>query len=1337
MKRQLSRLFYLCVLIITSINSTALAAENVARKPGVSYIAVAETFFNDHTNDPDNNKLIDGITDSGGQTNICYDFYGKTPEQSFIIVNMDLGTSYQLSKIKLFGKNLTTSYKVDRVKFEISSDGSIYEDIATLQVTNGTSTGVWSVERPVGLQSTFRYVRITAWTPGGGRLNLTELEVWEFPAPQNLVAERIDTNQVFLSWDELGDGYNYRVYRAKQPDFALIDENIVADDLTETSYLDEQVDHEQYYYTITATLTENDEKSEGPPASIVDVSAVASVRGTVLFENAFVEDCLVYLAGTSKKGLTDSNGMYNLNLLPIDLPIILVVWKDNFKPLKKEFVLQAGETEWNIQLEEDSVPRVHNIALDESTTYIIKFGDFYTNSTNDPTGRVLVDGNKNSGGAYAVCCDFWRKPHEDSFISVTLDLEKVAPIQKVVLHGKNQSPMFRVARAKFEISLDGERYMVIGDYLDSQGDIPQTTSLWAVASPACYEEARFIRVTGWTRGESGQYLNLEEVEIFAVEEPPVPQGISVGRLSRSSAKISWEALEEGYYYRVYRSTSQNFIPSVDNWVAGNLAEATFTDTEIDGQEYYYRVSAFVIAGENEIEGIASEAESVSAVAIVKGVVKNEAGLLLADCKVSVKSMGLVTWTGSDGEYIFDSLPSGIPLEIIIERTGYFRATKSFNLSQGQEEVWNVTLSLDQTTGLKNLAMEPGVSYSVSVGDYFAERGPDRGNLMIDGIKNSGTTIALCYDFWNRPPEESYISVDLDLGAFYPVKEIILFGKNLNPSSYHVGRVRFFISVDGITYDQIGEVSGDDIEQPSLWNSNCDVGWLQARFIRVIAWTRLIKGTYLNLEEIEVIGLTRAAKVEGFNVQRLAEEQAKLNWTNQGTGIVYRVYRSKEPNVKPIADNLVADNLQTTFFVDDTIDYNRYYYTVTACVAVGQDRFEGEPAEEQEIISVASIQGYIDGDHEIDPELLTSATIEVEQTGLVATTSAEGYFMLSMVPAERELTIVARLKGYQKESLNITLTPGEVKVWNPTLILDIYAPNPPVNVNAQSLSPGLIELTWETPQPHPEDHNLPSYYNIYRATEAGFEINENNLLVPYFKGTQYYDRDIEGENLYYYAIIAYDEADNDSSPVRVEAQAIPIPQITPIQPLGGIPVVGTIHFKWSQAEGALSYILEYAQNRAFTDSQIVDGIRNCEYTASNLAKGIWYWRVRAVLPFEVITAYSLVQSFNMDVIEDDCLNVREITIYPNPASPLQGEISIGYIIDQPATVMLKIFNTSGKLVRSVNLGQVSAGVVQYHWDGLDTTGRLVNNGVYLVLISATNFQVEPRRVEGKTLLLINK
>ena len=79
-------------------------------------------------------------------------------------------------------------------------------------------------------------------------------------------------------------------------------------------------------------------------------------------------------------------------------------------------------------------------------------------------------------------------------------------------------------------------------------------------------------------------------------------------------------------------------------------------------------------------------------------------------------------------------------------------------------------------------------------------------------------------------------------------------------------------------------------------------------------------------------------------------------------------------------------------------------------------------------------------------------------------------------------------------------------------------------------------------------------------------------------------------------------------------------------------------------------------------------------------------------------------------------------YPNPFNP---ETWIPYHLSEPAHVTIRIYATSGILVRTLHLGHQPAGIYQYrsraaYWDGKNAVGESVASGVYFYTLTAGDF-----------------
>jgi hypothetical protein len=81
-------------------------------------------------------------------------------------------------------------------------------------------------------------------------------------------------------------------------------------------------------------------------------------------------------------------------------------------------------------------------------------------------------------------------------------------------------------------------------------------------------------------------------------------------------------------------------------------------------------------------------------------------------------------------------------------------------------------------------------------------------------------------------------------------------------------------------------------------------------------------------------------------------------------------------------------------------------------------------------------------------------------------------------------------------------------------------------------------------------------------------------------------------------------------------------------------------------------------------------------------------------------------------------------YPNPFNP---KTTINVDLPQKQHIDLKIYDVSGKLVKTLVSGEQDAGYHSIVWDGKDDTGKAVNSGVYIYRIDAENYRAIKRMI----------
>ena len=86
-------------------------------------------------------------------------------------------------------------------------------------------------------------------------------------------------------------------------------------------------------------------------------------------------------------------------------------------------------------------------------------------------------------------------------------------------------------------------------------------------------------------------------------------------------------------------------------------------------------------------------------------------------------------------------------------------------------------------------------------------------------------------------------------------------------------------------------------------------------------------------------------------------------------------------------------------------------------------------------------------------------------------------------------------------------------------------------------------------------------------------------------------------------------------------------------------------------------------------------------------------------------------------------------YPNPFNP---DTWIPYYLSQDADVTIRIYNSAGQLVRTLDLGQQVAGIYMdkdkaAYWDGKDDLGQQVASGIYYYTLRAGDFSATRKMV----------
>jgi hypothetical protein len=113
-------------------------------------------------------------------------------------------------------------------------------------------------------------------------------------------------------------------------------------------------------------------------------------------------------------------------------------------------------------------------------------------------------------------------------------------------------------------------------------------------------------------------------------------------------------------------------------------------------------------------------------------------------------------------------------------------------------------------------------------------------------------------------------------------------------------------------------------------------------------------------------------------------------------------------------------------------------------------------------------------------------------------------------------------------------------------------------------------------------------------------------------------------------------------------------------------------------------------------------------------GFWHWGMRPTL----------------DAPDAPGVQVIAFALLPNSPNPFSTHTSIRYAIpaasaDQP--VSLRIYDLSGRLVRTLSPSRRAPGIHESAWDGLDQAGHVLGGGIYFCRMTAGPFTATRRLV----------
>ena len=147
-----------------------------------------------------------------------------------------------------------------------------------------------------------------------------------------------------------------------------------------------------------------------------------------------------------------------------------------------------------------------------------------------------------------------------------------------------------------------------------------------------------------------------------------------------------------------------------------------------------------------------------------------------------------------------------------------------------------------------------------------------------------------------------------------------------------------------------------------------------------------------------------------------------------------------------------------------------------------------------------------------------------------------------------------------------------------------------------------------------------------------------------------------------------------------------------------------------------------QHNTGDDVNVVKFSPNGYYLAAGTDSGLYIYKTSGVPAAPTKSDEPEAVSMETDLLSN----------FPNPFNP---ETWIPYQLAQPAEVTVSIHAADGRLVRTLALGQLPAGVYQdkdraAYWDGTNEQGESVASGVYFYTLKAGNFSATKKMLIRK-------
>ena len=280
-------------------------------------------------------------------------------------------------------------------------------------------------------------------------------------------------------------------------------------------------------------------------------------------------------------------------------------------------------------------------------------------------------------------------------------------------------------------------------------------------------------------------------------------------------------------------------------------------------------------------------------------------------------------------------------------------------------------------------------------------------------------------------------------------------------------------------------------------------------------------------------------------------------------------------------------------------------------------------------------------------------------------------------------------------------------------------------SAEALGDSTIVVTWDALSALEA-----AFFAVYADTAAGFAPREE-LYLGSVPAPQYTFQHVPVEGCRFYRVNAVSAGgraggySNEAQACATEPDLEP-PQVTVTHPLGGetYETGDTLRVRWIATDNVAvdSLALHYSLSAGADYTLIASGLPNDSLYAWVIPAGLesdsCLVRVSAWDPALNMGAGVCAGLFTIARPATGAQEVPSATaLLQNYPNPFNGHTTIVWSLAGRTFVDIRIYDTSGRLVRTVASGERAAGTWREVWDGRDNARRQVASGIYFVHMNA--------------------